>query len=116
MRDGFISLKDLKASAFTASGPETEERERAENDIAIIGMSGRFGEAHNLKSFWDVLLNGKECIRELPLSRKADADRYLEFSGEKSQHENINYTKIAYMEEIDKFDCSFLEYFPMKLS
>lgn len=112
MTNGFISLKDLKASAFTASGPETEEREISENDIAIIGMSGRFGEAHNLKSFWDVLLNGKECIRELPLSRKADADRYLEFSGEKPLHENIKYTRIAYMEEIDKFDCSFFGILP----
>ncbi|CQR58211.1 type I polyketide synthase [Paenibacillus riograndensis] len=120
MKNGFISLKELKASAFTASTLESEDRllrdsavkPMSESDIAIIGMSGKFGEANDLRAFWEVLLKGKECIREIPLHRKADADRYLEFSGGKSPHEDTQYTRIAYLDEIDKFDCGFFGILP----
>ncbi|OKP97902.1 type I polyketide synthase [Paenibacillus sp. P46E] len=120
MKNGFISLKDLKASAFTASTLESEDRPLrdsevkaiSESDIAIIGMSGKFGEAKDLRAYWDVLMKGKECIREIPLHRKEDADRYLEFSGVKSLHEDIQYTRIAYLDEIDKFDYGFFGILP----
>ena len=32
------------------------------NDIAIIGMAGRFPQAENLQQFWDNIKNGIECI------------------------------------------------------
>ncbi|WP_155660759.1 SDR family NAD(P)-dependent oxidoreductase, partial [Priestia megaterium] len=38
-------------------------------DIAIIGMSGRYPQARNLKEFWMNLTEGKDCISEVPKSR-----------------------------------------------
>lgn len=46
--------------------------EYKQDDIAIIGMSGRFPEADNLSEFWSNLVNGKESIREFPKSRKEE--------------------------------------------
>ena len=37
--------------------------ETATQDIAIIGMAGRFPDANNLDEFWDNLIQGKDCIR-----------------------------------------------------
>jgi polyketide synthase PksN len=37
--------------------------------IAIVGMSGTFPMANDLDAFWDNLLEGKDCIREIPEER-----------------------------------------------
>jgi acyl transferase domain-containing protein/acyl carrier protein/enoyl-CoA hydratase/carnithine racemase len=41
----------------------------ANENIAIIGIAGRYPEAKNLDEFWENLKTGKDCIREIPLSR-----------------------------------------------
>jgi acyl transferase domain-containing protein/thioesterase domain-containing protein len=42
---------------------------QAEDEIAVIGMAGRYPEAENLEEFWLNLKAGKDCIREIPQSR-----------------------------------------------
>ncbi|SHO44484.1 non-ribosomal peptide synthetase [Anaerocolumna xylanovorans] len=42
----------------------------AKNDIAIIGLSGRFPDAADLSEYWDNLKNQKRSITKLPLRRK----------------------------------------------
>lgn len=49
-------------------------------DIAIIGVSGRYPHANNLQEFWRNLLDGKDCVEEIPLERW-DHSRY--FSSER---------------------------------
>lgn len=38
-------------------------------DIAIVGMAGRYPQAGNLDQFWNNLLEGKNCICEVPPER-----------------------------------------------
>ncbi len=38
-------------------------------DIAIVGMSGRYPQADDLKAFWQVLRTGTDCITEIPPER-----------------------------------------------
>lgn len=40
-----------------------------EDEIAIIGMAGRFPGAENIREFWTNLLAGLDCIGEVPASR-----------------------------------------------
>lgn len=40
-----------------------------EDDIAIIGMAGRYPGAENIDEFWENLLEGKDCITEIPKER-----------------------------------------------
>ncbi|WP_179281065.1 SDR family NAD(P)-dependent oxidoreductase [Paenibacillus sp. XY044] len=41
----------------------------SEGDIAIIGMAGRYPMAENMHEFWLNLLDGKNCVTEIPSSR-----------------------------------------------
>ncbi|WP_280740114.1 acyl carrier protein, partial [Paenibacillus maysiensis] len=41
----------------------------AGEDIAIIGMSGKYPQSRDLHEFWENLLAGKDCITEVPESR-----------------------------------------------
>ncbi|PSL48184.1 acyl transferase domain-containing protein [Chitinophaga niastensis] len=38
-------------------------------DIAVIGIAGRYPAADNIAEFWENLLNGKDCITEVPAER-----------------------------------------------
>ncbi len=38
-------------------------------NIAIIGLSGKYPNASNMYEFWEVLKNGVDCITEIPKSR-----------------------------------------------
>ncbi|MBO1582981.1 beta-ketoacyl synthase N-terminal-like domain-containing protein [Bacillus sp. XF8] len=40
-----------------------------DGDIAIVGMAGRFPGAANIAEFWSNLVDGKDCITEVPPSR-----------------------------------------------
>lgn len=42
--------------------------ELADDDIAIVGMSGRFPEADTLEEFWHVLEEGKDLHRKVGLA------------------------------------------------
>lgn len=64
---GFHDLP--KPLAPTALGSTPKERTAADDDIAIIGMSGRYPQARNLQEFWTNLQEGKDCISEIPESR-----------------------------------------------
>ena len=78
-----------------------------QNGIAIIGMSGRFPKAKNVREFWKNICNGVDCIstytddelRRYGISESILADeRYVKAKGE--------------MEEIDMFDAQFFGYTP----
>lgn len=51
------------------SSNRSEASTSQEEDIAIIGMSGRFPGASDLREFWQNLKDGKDCISEIPPSR-----------------------------------------------
>ena len=48
---------------------DVSESENYEQDIAIIGMSGRYPMSENIESLYENLKAGKDCIEEIPLER-----------------------------------------------
>lgn len=52
---------------------QTERRRKSsvpqDEDIAIIGMAGRYPQAENIHEFWENLKEGKNCVTEIPESR-----------------------------------------------
>ncbi|WP_306307321.1 SDR family NAD(P)-dependent oxidoreductase [Cellulosilyticum ruminicola] len=40
------------------------------DEIAVIGMSGRFPAARNIEDLWDILAQGKEVLQKMPSDRK----------------------------------------------
>ena len=47
-----------------------ESLNNIEDDIAIIGMSGKFPMARNLDEYWENLENGVDCVSKITYKRK----------------------------------------------
>ncbi|MDP4146688.1 MAG: beta-ketoacyl synthase N-terminal-like domain-containing protein, partial [Bacillota bacterium] len=94
-----------------------ESSDKFEDEIAIIGMSGKFPNANNLEEYWDNIKNGVRCIGELPEERVRDAEQYLlrflydrlaaNGAIKEDGHLDVNYEIRGYLKEIDKFDAAF---------
>ena len=52
------------------------EKKLISEDIAIIGMSGRFPQARDVETFWKNLKIGKNCISEVPTRKWNTKDYY----------------------------------------
>ena len=70
-----------------------------DDKIAIVGMSGRYPQADNLKQYWDNLVEGKNSIVETPASRW-DVNRYYD-----PDRANKNKTYSKWLGALDDFDC-----------
>ncbi|WP_068618091.1 type I polyketide synthase [Paenibacillus tuaregi] len=72
------------------------------NEIAVIGMAGRFPQSADIHEFWDNLINGKECITHYSTTE-------LEEAGIDPQIlQNPNYVKAkGEIGGLDAFDASF---------
>ncbi|KNY24968.1 beta-ketoacyl synthase N-terminal-like domain-containing protein [Pseudobacteroides cellulosolvens] len=85
----------------------------SKRDVAVIGVSGRFGCTNSVDEFWEALKTGKDLIGEFGGLRKEDSDAYLKFwmqTGLLAM--NPQYNVGAFLEEIDKFDCGFFNISP----
>ncbi len=80
-------------------------------EIAIIGLSGRYPMADNLQEFWDNLKNGKDCITEIPSKRWNHADYYEEKKGKPGK----TYSKWGgFVNDIEMFDPLFFHIPPVE--
>ncbi|AIW88373.1 beta-ketoacyl synthase, N-terminal domain protein [Bacillus mycoides] len=57
----------LQKTAYEMNTDKTIEH--AADGIAIIGMSGQFPKANSVTEFWDNLVQGKNCVSEVPKER-----------------------------------------------
>lgn len=86
----------------------TSDRIRNE-DIAVIGMSGRFPQAPDLQSFWQLLSSGKNAITEVPNSRWNLQDWY----DKNPDAPNKTYSRWGgFLDRIDQFDPLFFQISP----
>ncbi|MGH9349345.1 MAG: SDR family NAD(P)-dependent oxidoreductase [Vicinamibacterales bacterium] len=72
--------------------------------IAVVGMSGRFPMADDLDRFWENLLDGKDCVTEVPESRW---DWRACFGDPVTEPNKTNVKWGAFIDGIDEFDASF---------
>ncbi|PGD97836.1 hypothetical protein COM48_07150 [Bacillus wiedmannii] len=80
-----------------------------QEDIAIIGINGRYPMIQNLDEFWEVLKSGKDCITEVPRERW-DYHKYYEPN---KKRQGKTYSKWGgFIEGIDKFDPLFFNISP----
>lgn len=78
-----------------------KKEEILSDEIAIIGVSGKYPEAENLDEFWNNLISKKNCITEIPKDRWNWSDYYSEERGKKG-HSNSKWG--GFIKDIDKFD------------
>ncbi|MBZ5526229.1 MAG: SDR family NAD(P)-dependent oxidoreductase [Acidobacteriia bacterium] len=80
-----------------------------DDKIAIVGMSGRYPKAHDLKEYWDILAGGRNCIDEVPPSRW-DVDRF--YDPDRSKKGKTNSKWLGALDDIDCFDPLFFRISP----
>ncbi|WP_433733983.1 SDR family NAD(P)-dependent oxidoreductase [Nocardia sp. CA-129566] len=73
-------------------------------DIAIVGVSGRYPGASDLDEYWRVLIEGRDCITEIPAERW-DHSKYFHPD---RHHPYTAYTKWGgFLDGVDHFDPLF---------
>ncbi len=85
---------------FPASQPKTSLPE----PIAIVGMSGRFPMAQDIHEFWLNLVEGRDCITEIPKNRWAWQSYYGDPATEANKT-NIKWG--GFIDGVDEFDPLF---------
>jgi polyketide synthase PksN len=73
-------------------------------DIAIIGLSGRYPGAANIDVFWDNLSAGKDCVTEIPPSRW---DYRAHYNADRSQKGAVYSKWGGFIDDVDQFDARF---------
>ncbi|MFI6847351.1 SDR family NAD(P)-dependent oxidoreductase [Kitasatospora sp. NPDC050467] len=84
---------------------------RTGNRAAVIGMSGRYPGAENLRQYWDNLSNGRNSVREVPPSRWDVAQYYDPRPGQKGR---TTCKWLGYLEDADCFDPLFFNISPLE--
>ena len=74
---------------------------RGSEEVAIIGVSGRYPMAEDLGTFWENLKSGQDCITEIP----SDRWDYRRFFNPDRNRDGAVYTKWGgFLEDVDTFD------------
>ncbi len=77
-------------------------KQRHTPDVAIVGMAGRYPKARNLDELWENLVQGRDCIEEIP------PDRYER----RLQHGSLAKYRGGFIDDVDKFDSLFFNISP----
>ena len=104
-------LADYVAQAagdIMPSDSPSQDVERAprvsETDIAIIGMAGRFPQAPDIDTFWTNLIEGRDCVRDIPAERWPIDDYY---DPDRRVAGKTVCRRMGALDDIDKFDPLF---------
>ncbi len=89
-----VQLESQGSAMPSVAGPEP---------IAVVGMFGRFPQSQDLDAFFDGLVDGKDCISELPV------DRWPHRRGEQNPERP---TWGGFLSDCDKFDAPFFNISP----
>jgi len=99
-------MPELSAEASQAGD---KRKHNGIEDIAIIGLAGRYPGAKTVDEFWQNLKAGKNCITEIPAERW-DWRQY--FHEEKGRNGTMYSKWGGFIDDIDKFDARFFQVSP----
>lgn len=81
------------------------------DDIAIIGVSGKYPMASDIYEFWDNLMSGKDCISEIPADRW-NINQYFDPDYDKVKEGKMYSKWGGFIADVDKFDPAFFHIAP----
>ncbi|WP_226001952.1 type I polyketide synthase [Paenibacillus sp. BJ-4] len=98
---------------FLPSRVESKEEEKGTMDIAVIGVSGKYPGAENIREFWRNLQEGKDCITEVPKDRW---EHDLYFDKERNKPGKTYCKWGGFMKQINPLDSAFFHLSPHEVS
>ena len=99
----------MVSTALERQPPDAKNtvKQAISDDIAIIGLTGIYPMAKNIDEFWDNLVQGKNCVGEVPLERWNYKDYPVSVGGEEKY-----YKYGGFLPDVDKFDPLFFNIAP----
>ncbi|MGK8503778.1 thioester reductase domain-containing protein [Nocardia asiatica] len=92
-----VTLDHARADATPDSADDAD-------DIAVIGMAGKFPMAGSVEEFWANLVAGRDCIVEVPPQRWD----HREYLSEDPDEPGTTYARWGgFLDDVDKFDARF---------
>ncbi|WP_167532582.1 polyketide synthase [Streptomyces prasinus] len=99
--------RPVTAPAAWAAGPDGGDRP-GRHDIAVIGVDGVFPNAADPEELWRVLLDGEDCLSEVPASRW-DIDAYY---GAEGRPGTVYLRRAGFVDGLTDFDPGFFRLSP----
>jgi len=84
----------------SAPHPSAQTQTWEDQDIAIIGIGGRFPGAQNIPEFWSNLLNEKPLIKKIPKERWS----WQDYFGDVKEANKTDCCHGAFIDDVDQFD------------
>ncbi len=103
------ATQPVQTEALPAQQPQQADTKAATQSIAIIGMAGQFPKAENIGQFWQNLLQGRECISDIPATRWA-IDEY--YDPDRNVPGKTVCKRMGVLDDIDVFDPLFFNIAP----
>ncbi|BDU00180.1 thioester reductase domain-containing protein [Nocardia sputorum] len=98
------SSGDVVAPAHTAASTSAPDSADDAEDIAVIGMAGKFPMAGDIDEFWANLVAGRDCIVEVPPQRWD----HREYLSDDPDEPGTTYARWGgFLGDVDKFDARF---------
>ena len=77
--------------------------------LAVVGMSGRFPGAPDLRAFWHLLRDGTDAVRQVPAERWD----WRAYDSERNAGDDTSYCQRGgFIEQVDRFDSRFFGILP----
>ena len=92
--------------------PRQHNDETQREDIAIIGVAGRYPNSPDLKTFWDNLREGRSCIREIPGERWPWESTFDPKGGAGKSYSRWG----GFLDDVDRFDPLFFNIAPREVA
>ncbi|WP_127530288.1 SDR family NAD(P)-dependent oxidoreductase [Paenibacillus kobensis] len=99
------SARSEEAEPESSRRDERRDEYDDEDGVAIIGVGMELPSANNLNSYWNMLINGINAVRDIPSERAADITNHLLFRGMDEEH--IKFRRSGYLDEVSTFDHAF---------
>jgi 3-oxoacyl-(acyl-carrier-protein) synthase/enoyl-CoA hydratase/carnithine racemase/acyl carrier protein len=94
---------------FRPEAAAAREVETGREEIAIIGLSGRYPMAKNMEELWENLKAGRDSVTEIPPERWD----YRKYYDENREKKGTSYSKWGgFIDDVDKFDPLFFNISP----
>ena len=104
-----VYQEDYPAELNQRNLKPSKRSSRDYEEIAIIGVAGKYPNAENLDVFWKNLCDGKDCIREIPENRW-NTEKYT--LNDILPMEKTSCRWGAFLENVDQFDAAFFKMTP----
>ena len=86
-----------------------DSNEICDDEIAVIGLSGKYAKADSIEEYWNNIKNGVDCISEIPQSRWD----YKKYFNPDKDNQGTTYTKWGgFLNNVDGFEPLFFNISP----